>query len=160
MWRHRLVSTFEAWCDCHTTTFFSHKLREFDPQDNTHVHSTHVDERWDSLVDMVISKKEYNVSLTSSVDKRFRHHVTSDKQVVWEFLTTNSGPTEGSTVRQQPLLTMSGSTLYNGWTASWLDSHLPNLVPLRWKTHEDREDTRWSHPVHPWWSNEGRNSER
>ena len=44
--------------------YFAHKLREFDPRDNTYVYNIHCDRRWDSLIGMflLLAKKHHNIS--------------------------------------------------------------------------------------------------
>ena len=113
--------------------FFNRKLREFDPQDNTHVYNIQVDKRWDSLIGMVLAKQRHNISYTCSVGLRSRYHVASNLGVPNSKKRGNRGKYRAATT------TIDGVTVN---TVQWMDSKLTDFASTQFGSTEMRDTRR------------------
>ena len=52
------------------------------PHDNIHVYNIHCGKRWDSVICMVLSKKQHNISYTGSVQHGYWYHVAIENKLL------------------------------------------------------------------------------
>jgi len=113
--------------------YFSRKLREFDPRDNTHVYNIHCDKRWDSVIGMVLSKKHHNISYTGSVQNGSRYHVANKLGVTQSKKRANRGKYRSATT------TIDGVTIN---AVQWMDNKLVGFASTQFGTSEMRDTRR------------------